>query len=132
MHHLELARNKTGSLICDFSVSYMSNSKWVKLLNGLTAIDDLECQAFIKLIWDNSVRHFYLNNELQYEFDYFDSSMESLISGSPKGFYDYKEIEWLSISAAPKQINSMTKIINDIGKFELKCDKNEVKIYAYK
>ena len=71
----------------------MSNAKWVKLLDALSSIKGMHCEAFVKLVWDSEPRKFRLDEELGFKFDYYESSMEAMITGYPGGWYDYKEIE---------------------------------------
>ncbi len=132
MSNLEFARNKTDRLIEKFSGSFMSNAKWVKLLNALSSIEGLDCEAKVKLVWDDVIRDFRLDDDLEFNFDFYESSMESMISGYPNGWYDYKEIEWLKISADNEQILKITNAINGVGKFESISDLSTITLVAYK
>ncbi|MBO2650815.1 hypothetical protein [Shewanella algae] len=132
MPNLEFARNKTDRLIEKFSGSFMSNAKWVKLLSSLSSIDGLDCKAIVKLVWDEEERDVRLDEGLEFNFDFYDNSMESMISGNPKGWYDYKEIEWLSISGDQEQISNIQEKINQLGKFELATNQNSIIVFCYK
>jgi hypothetical protein len=62
--------------------------------------------------------------------------MEAMISGNPRGFYEYKEIEWLDF---PKQINAVEtqdldhiqQIINTLGEFRIDIDQDNLRLWAY-
>ncbi|NQZ06910.1 MAG: hypothetical protein HRT35_07085 [Algicola sp.] len=93
---MEFSRNKTNRLIRAFASPLMSNAKWVKLLGVLSSIKGINCKATVKLVWDENPRDLRIDDELEYNFDYYAQSMEAMISGYPSGWYDYKEIEWHS------------------------------------
>ena len=132
VHKLDSERNKTDSIIQSFDVSLMSNLKWVKLLAALSELDLDNINATVKLVWDTDIRSFRLNNDLEFNFDYYDSSMESLISGYPKGFYDYKEVEWLRLKAPSLVIEQLILTINNVGKFCVNQSNECIQILAYK
>lgn len=132
MYPLDHARNKTDKLIAQYSASLMSDAKWVKLLDALSSIENLQCQATVKLVWDDTPRDFRLDDDLQYQFDYYDKSMEAMISGYPKGWYDYKEIESLTITSTHEQLNIIIKAIHSIGRLETSYTPTEIKILAYR
>lgn len=131
-HTLDYKRDKTEKIIKEFSGSFMSNSKWVKLLTALSSIKGICCKAHVKLIWDENPRSIRIDDNLEYDFDYYDSSMEAMIDGYPKGFYEYKEIEWLTISDARSQLKIIENVINKFGKFEMTRDNEVLTIFAYK
>jgi hypothetical protein len=132
VHKLDSARNKTDSIINSFDASLMSNAKWVKLLSALTKLNLEQAIATVKLVWDDDVRSIRLDDDLEFNFDYYSSSMESMISGYPKGFYDYKEIEWLKIKAPSEDIERIKLSLNNVGKFCVAHSKDDIQILAYK
>jgi len=132
VHRLDSARMKTDSFIKRFDASLMSNSKWVKLLKVLTLRDFNISSSKIKLVWDEDIRVLNLNDDLEFGFDYCQSSMESMVSGYPKGFYDYKEIEWLEIKAPRAALNELIKNIEQVGKYCVEQSIDSIKIIAYK
>ena len=131
VHKLDSARNKTDSIVNSFDVSLMSNAKWVKLLNLLSNLNLDGANATVKLVWDIDIRSFRLDKDLEFNFDYYASSMESMINGYPKGFYDYKEIEWLNILAPSETIELINKSLDKIGKFCVKQTTDSIQILAY-
>jgi hypothetical protein len=132
VHKLDSARNKTDSIVNSFDVSLMSNAKWVKLLNSLSNLNLDDAIATVKLVWDIDVRAFRLDSDLEFNFDYYANSMESMISGYPKGFYDYKEIEWLNIKASNETIELINNNLNSIGKFCVHQSTDSIQVLAYK
>ena len=128
MHKLDSARNKTENIIKAFSASFMNDSKWVKLLSMLSEING-SIDAKVKLVWDTEKRDTWIDDTIQYELDYYQNSMESMISGYPKGWYKYKEIEWIEFQSDIKVIEN---IINSIGKFELEEINGNLRLYGYK
>ncbi|GAA6171737.1 hypothetical protein NBRC116592_14070 [Colwellia sp. KU-HH00111] len=132
MHKLDSARNKTDSIIKSFDVSLMSNTKWIKLLSLLSNLDLDGVTATVKLVWDSEIRVFRLDSNLEFNFDYYESSMESLISGYPKGFYDYKEIEWLNVKAPSETLELINNNLNNIGKFSVNQTIDYIQIFAHK
>lgn len=132
MKELDFSRAKTDKLIAAFSCSLMSNTKWVKLFRCLTSIENISCDFSVKLVWDDNIRKLRLDETSQYQIDYYDTSLEAMISGSPKGFYDYKEIEWLGIDGSLIQIRKVKEAITSYGQFELSEKENHLTIFAYK
>jgi len=132
VHKLDSARNKTDSLINSFDVALMSNTKWVKLLNALSKLNLSDAVITVKLIWDTDVRSFRLDDEIEFNFDYFPSSVESLISGYPKGFYDYKEIEWLNINTSVANLKLIEDSLDEIGQFCINKSASCIQVFAYK
>ncbi len=130
-HHLE--RAKVDSTIKHrFSASFMSDSKWVKLLKALTEIGDSVRSCKVKLIWDDSLRDLRIDSNLSYKFDFYAHSMEAMISGYPTGFYDYKELEWIEFSHQEQDIEKIGSCIKSIGQFELEKTADGLRLYAYK
>lgn len=131
--------NNIDSVVIQKSlIPLMNNKKWVKLLNCLVCnfIEIKECK--VKLIWEaeNKRRNLKIDEFISYQHDYYEHSTEGMISGNPKGWYDYKEIEWIEF---PKIINSgleqdlkkIQNLITQIGKFELSIDDNSLRVFAY-
>lgn len=132
MHKLDFARNQTDKLIQKYSCTFMSNSKWVKLFNTLSSIEEIMCKASVKLVWDKEPRDIRIDDELELGVDYFETSMESMISGYPKGWYDYKEIEWIKFNSNEQQLNIIEHQIDKVAQFETIRDSNGIQLFAYK
>lgn len=129
----DLERAKVDSIVKHrFSASFMSDSKWVKLLKALSEIGDSIRSCKVKLIWDDSLRDLRIDSTLSYEFDFYEHSMEAMVSGQPKGFYDYKELEWIEFSNQEQDIEKISSYIKSIGQFELEKTADGLRLYAYK
>ncbi|MCW8997992.1 MAG: hypothetical protein OQK04_04690, partial [Kangiellaceae bacterium] len=145
-HPLEFARQKTDSIIKNnFTGLFMNNTKWVKLIKALSDSDlVLECK--VKLVWDESLRDFRIRFS-GYCHDFYDTSMEGMISGFPRGFYEYKEIQWIEfpiqaeIIANPDNFKAGTKVVHQdiyairktiskLGKFELEESDSCLRLYG--
>ena len=86
----------------------------------------------VKLIWDSEVRSFRLDSDIEFNFDYYPSSVESLVSGYPKGFYDYKEIEWLTINTSASNLKLIDDSLSEIGQFCVNKSTSSIQVFAYK
>lgn len=131
MHKLDSARRKMESIVSNFSGRLMSDAKWVKILNCLTSIENFECTASVKLVWDTGIRKLKIDDSLRLGLDYYKKSMESMISGYPKGLYDYREIEWIEFHATVEQLEVLVNTLNKVGEFELEKTTGCVKLFAY-
>ncbi len=131
-HKLDYARNNKDKIALSFSSSFMNDSKWVKLLCELSENEVLIDHSNVKLIWDDEIRDIYIDDDIAYQFDFYDHSMESMISGYPKGWYDYKEIEWLEMKSDAKNMRKILHLLNSIGQFEIEFTNNKLRLYGYK
>ncbi len=131
MHKLDSARNKLESIISSYSGCLMSVSKWVKVFDCIRAIEDSNRTASAKLVWDEEVRDLSIDDSLQFGLDYYGASMESMLSGYPKGFYDYKELEWVEFHSSDENLDAIEKSLNKLGQFELERTASGVKLFAY-
>ncbi|MCU8478968.1 hypothetical protein M2G46_21450 [Vibrio vulnificus] len=132
MNDLESARNKLDKYIRDFDVSLMSNSKWVKVFRCLSGLEDIKCKAQVKLVWDSKLRHIQINDSLQYDLDFYAKSMENMISGSPNGFYEYREIEWLEMNASETELKRIEGALQKVGCLDIVSNSSMLRLIAYK
>ncbi|NJK94349.1 MAG: hypothetical protein HC905_04855 [Bacteroidales bacterium] len=97
MKNQTLSDEKIDKIIKDkFSGSFMSNSKWVKLIQLLVDNYVLIKICNVKLIYDNKIRNMMISGDEQYDFDFYSSSMESMVTDPiVPGWTSYKEIEWV-------------------------------------
>lgn len=117
----------------------MNNAKWVKLLALLVANADLVDNCRVKLIWEEgeATRQLVFDEHTSYNFDYYDSAMESMITGKPRGWYAYNEIEWLDFPRfiADKHhrqdIEAIQHKIELLGHFKLELSADYLRLYAY-
>ncbi|WP_155832959.1 hypothetical protein [Hymenobacter swuensis] len=126
-----------------FSSAFMSNSKWVKLLSTLIANSLHIKQCRIRLIWDDTkpYRRLVFDENTQFGLDYYETSMEAMVSGKPRGWYDYKEIEWLdfpsleisegSAPAIQQDIETIQSLIDGTGQYRTEITADNLRLYAY-
>jgi hypothetical protein len=116
-----------------FTASFMSNAKWVRLMDALSSIGDrIEHPCEAKLIWDDSIRSMNIPYTPSFNFDYYATSLEALISGEPRGFKYYKEIEWIRFSADRHDLNLIQTTIEAIGQFEIIRNEGSLALYCYR
>jgi hypothetical protein len=118
----------------------LSNAKWVKLLTILVAQWPLVQACQVKLIWEDTrnERWLHLHEHTSYQFNYYASAMEAMISGKPQlGWAAYKEIEWLdfprffSPKAAEQDLLAIQRQLEAVGQFRLETSPNQLRLYAY-
>jgi hypothetical protein len=118
----------------------LSNAKWVKLLTTLVAQWPLVQACQVKLIWEDArnERWLHLNEHTSYQFDYYASAMEAMISGKPNlNWTAYKEIEWLdfpryfSPKTAEQDLSAIQRQLEAVGEFRLEASPDQLRLYAY-
>ena len=109
----------------------MSDAKWVLLLNVLSETIDQSISIHAKLVWDDEPRTMWIH-DAQYEFDYYPSSMEAMIGGYPRGWYDYKEIEWVAFSGTDDLLQMLKQSIATLGMLDLESCGSTLRLYAYR
>ncbi len=147
--HIDRSDAKLDAIIRNrFSCSHMSNAKWVKLMQVFADIHPLIRQCRLKLIWDEELRELLIHENMSYGFDFYDTAMEALVSGHPRGWYSYKEIEWLDFPAhvhvsvnqnnprlgtkeAHQDVEAIADEIRKVGQFDLKETQHGLTLFAY-
>jgi hypothetical protein len=76
-----------------------------------------------------------------YDFDYYASAMEAMVSGKPTGWYAYKEIEWLDFpglvttkgkaASASQDLEAIKLLLINVGQFQLELKQGRLRLYAY-
>lgn len=110
----------------------MSDAKWVRLLEALVGVRSFFELCKVKLVWDESTRDMWIPSSSSFGFAYYQSSMEGMISGTPRGFYKYKEVEWIELSTEEENAESIVLKLKAIGNFELERSDKGIKLYAYR
>ena len=82
-----------------FAVGHMSDTKWGRLLDALATEDALVPEVSVKWAWDQTIRSMSVAGA-ERNFDDWSVGIEGLISGRPRGWYAYREIEWLRFDSA--------------------------------
>lgn len=117
----------------------MSNTKWVKLLRALVDSWPLVQQCRVKLIWEDASveRYLRIDEHDSYNFNYYVSAMESMISGQPSlgGWCAYKEIEWLEfpqvIGGETQDLAAVQRVVEAVGQFRLVPTDDSLRLVAY-
>ncbi|WP_223649434.1 hypothetical protein [Hymenobacter psoromatis] len=126
-----------------FTTSLMSDSKWVRLIAALVTNHAEIKQCLVKPIWDEEepTRELLFDENTYYDFDYYATAMESMVSGKPRGWYAYKEIEWLDFphlitscktkATLMQDLEVIQKVLDDTGQFALERTSDNLRLYAY-
>lgn len=146
-HHPHVNRDSLDRLVRRFEFSSMSDAKWVRLLNALTAPPSIVTECHAKLVWDDAVRDFGMNHA-HFAFDFYERAVESLIH-SPSGWVAYKEIEWIEFPLSvtvpidenhrragtrrtEQDLGAIRQRIEQVGHFDLHEDEAALRLYAYR
>jgi len=125
-------RAKTDRIIANEMLSRsMSDAKWVRLLKVLTETIDQSISIQVKLVWDDELRTMWIR-DAQHESDYYATSMEAMIGGYPRGWYDYKEIEWVDFSGTDDLLRMLKQCIDTVGLFDLESCGTTLRLFAYR
>ncbi len=128
----EYDRAKTDRIIVNEMLSRsMSDTKWVRLLNTLSETIDPSLLISVQLVWDCEPRTMWIR-DAQYNFDYYETSMEAMIGGIPSGWYDYKEIECVTFSGDDGLLLMLKEQIDAVGMFDLELSSSALRLYAYR
>lgn len=112
----------------------------MKLLTTLVAQWPLVQACHVNLIWEDASneRWLQLDEHTSYQFDYYVSAMEAMISGKPHlGWAAYKEIEWLafprflSSKAVEQDLPAIERQLETVGQFRLEASPDHLRLYAY-
>lgn len=129
----EFERDRVDALIRErFSASFMSNAKWVRLLETLVVLRPRFEFCTAKLVWDDTPRQMWIPESSSLGLDYYRNSMEGMISGAPRGFYLYKEVEWIELPVTGAEAEVIAGQIRNAGEFELAPSEVGLRLYAYR
>jgi hypothetical protein len=118
----------------------LSNAKWVKVIGTLVANWQLIHLCKVKLIWEDATveRRLVIEEETSYDFDYYATAMEAMITGTPRlGWAAYKEIEWLDFprflpdQAHAQDVAAIEQQLAVVGQFRLEVSADNLRLYAY-
>ncbi|TPG63634.1 hypothetical protein [Hymenobacter nivis] len=121
-------------------VGFLSNAKWVKLLHTLVAHHSLIKECQVKLIWEEEPtgRLLRIDADTEYRFDYYDQAMEAMISGKPRGWHAYREIEWLEFprylteQPGEQDLDAIQSALATVGQIPLVLTNNSLRLEAYR
>lgn len=115
-----------------YSSSFMSNSKWVKLIELLVENYKLFDLCNLKLIYDDNIRELLIEGNETFDFDYYKDSMEGMVTKPiTPGWVLYKEIEWISFPLEKSNIDKLQKLINQLGEFRSDLTADYFRVFAY-
>ncbi|WP_375416167.1 hypothetical protein [uncultured Hymenobacter sp.] len=120
-------------------VGYLNNAKWVKLLHVLVTHHSLIKECQVKLIWEKKHigRVLLINENTNYQFDYYNRAMEAMITGRPSGWYAYREIEWLTFPRYPagqsgeQNLDGIQAALASVGQIPLVLTTDVLRLNAY-
>lgn len=123
--------------VSKFSEHLMSNSKWLRLIDGLVEkISGIQKIQF-KQVQKDEIGELSLTEDTTFEFDYWKNGFEG--HNSLGGWLTFKEIEYLvfpqiidSKTNRKQDLNKILEIINSLGKFSLHIEESEIKLICYK
>jgi hypothetical protein len=127
-----------------FTASFMNDSKWVKLISSLVDNAPQVKKCLVKLIWDDNapLRQLIIDGSKRYDFDFYKNAMEAMITGNPKGWYSYKEIEFIDFprylltekGTTPEEqdLGFIQKLAEKTGQFNFELRDDSLRIYAYR
>lgn len=130
------AEQDIDKFLSKFSQSFMSNSKWIRLIDELLKhIDNIKKVQFKKVQFDY-IGELYLSKDTKYEFDYWDIGFEG--NNSFGGWLTFKEIEFLifprqlsETNSATQDIETIMNLISNIGQFNLELNEENLKLKCY-
>lgn len=123
-----------------YSSALMNNSKWVKLIQKLVDNHEIIGKCYIKLVYDEKIRELKIQGYEQYNLDFYQQALESMVTEVMSGWTYYKEIEWISFPRdyehkgknKQQNIKNIAEVIYSIGQFNESLTEESFTIYGYK
>lgn len=134
----DLDRKLDSKIKEKFSANFMSNAKWIKLIDGLVQNAEQIKRINFRKVLDEKIDQLYISKDLCFDFDYWKIGFEGM--NSLNGWLLYKEIEWISFPSEfiddrnnvdSQDIEEIEKILKQIGAFRISKDNTELKISCY-
>lgn len=123
--------------ISRFSQHFMSNSKWVRLIDKLVENNDKVKKILFKKVQKDPIGELYLNEDTTYGFDYWENGFEG--HNSLGGWLTFKEIEYIIFprvididNNVEQDLEQIMKLLTNIGQFDLELNENSLKLTCYK
>ncbi len=128
----EYDRAKADRIIANEMTSRsMSDAKWVRMLTMLSETIDPSIAITAKLVWDSEPRSMWIHDAV-YDFDFYATAMEAMIGGYPRGWYDYKEIEWIMFSGSNEVLKTLKNRLDSVGMFDVELSSTVLQLFAYR
>jgi len=114
----------------------MSDSKWRRLFDTLSARKGLVLECVAILVWDDTPRDLRIDGAA-YEFDYWQSAVEGLLGGAPRGWYSYREFYFLEFPALTESghgqdVDAIRETLEHAGRFDVETTEHALRVYAYR
>jgi hypothetical protein len=109
----------------------MSDAKWVRMLTMLSETIDSSIAITAKLVWDSEPRSMWIRDAV-YDFDFYATAMEAMIGGYPRGWHDYREIEWIMFSGSNEVLRTLKNRLDSVGMFDLEWSSTDLQLFAYR
>ena len=123
--------------ISRFSQHFMSNSKWVRLIDKLVENNDKVKKILFKKVQKKPIGELYLNEDTTYGFDYWENGFEG--HNSLGGWLTFKEIEYIIFprvidldNNVEQDLEQIMKLLTNVGQFDLELNENSLKLTCYK
>ncbi|MCI4669039.1 MAG: hypothetical protein MRZ79_12970 [Bacteroidia bacterium] len=118
-----------------FSDHFMSNAKWVRLIDKLVEHAHLLKRVEFKKVGKDQIGTLSLSEDSSFGFDYWTNGFEG--HNSLGGWLLYKEIEYLVFpqkvyEKGEQDLDEILRILNVTGKFELDVDQDRIKLICYR
>jgi len=133
----EQAEREVEKAISRFSQHFMSNSKWVRLIDKLVENAHKAKKVQFKKIQNDQIGDLYLNSDTTFGFHYWQNGFEG--HNSLGGWLPYKEIEYLlfprivdKADEVEQDLEQISEVINSVGQFMLEISDEELKLICYR
>jgi hypothetical protein len=79
-----------------------------------------------------------LDEHTEYRFDYYDQAMEAMVTGKPRGWYAYREIEWLEFprhltdQSGYQDLVAIRSALAPVGQLPLVLNNISLRLEAYR
>lgn len=135
----QLDRNIDKAIKNNFSDSFMSNAKWLRLINIL--VENIQFFNYIefKKVQSQEIGILYLEKDTMFGFDYWETGFEE--TNSLGGVLSFREIEYLNFpkefldekgKVQHQNLGKIKEVLDSVGKLLLEIDDDFIKLTAYR
>lgn len=133
----EHVEREVEKAVSKFSEHFMSNSKWVRLIDKLVEDTDKIKKVKFKKVQSDQLGELYLNDSTTFGFDYWQNGFEG--HNSLGGWLTYKEVEYLvfpkiidEAAKAQQDLERIGEVIKSVGQFVLETSEEQFKLICYR
>lgn len=123
--------------ISRFSQHFMSNAKWVRLIDKLVENVDQIKKIEFKKVQKDQIGELYLSDDTTFGFDYWQDGFEG--HNSLGGVLAFKEIQFLVFpktidgdNNVEQDLEQIAEVINSVGQFSLDINDSRLKLTCYR